>query len=141
MKGQARIINELLLFGIGAMLALSVASTLSYAVNTFSSRTQGEQYSYVGNMVSMAIVKSFICGKQGQCEIMTRLPEKISEERYIISFSGNNVSIIDFKTREMILSRLPTIDEISMLSGSATSSAEYIVIASNQNSINISREW
>lgn len=138
MLGQFRVINELLLFGIGALLALSVAGTLSFAVNSLQKQTEKDQYSVVANLVSMATTKTYICGEYGNCSLSVSIPQKLSDEKYIIRLS-DNISISNFRTGDEILIKAPELNKT--LNGFATSSARYFVLDFTDEGISLSREW
>ena len=89
MRGQFRVINELLLFGIGALIALSVAETVSFVVNSLQPQAEKNQYYMLANLVSMATTKMYICGQYGNCSLIVDIPQKLSEDRYLISILNN----------------------------------------------------
>ena len=137
MKGQFRVINELLLFGIGALLALSVAGTVSFAVDSLQKQTEREQYYMIANLVSMAATKTYICGEYGNCTLFIDIPQKLSDEKYIIHLSDNNVTISNFRTGDEIFIKAPKLDKT--LNGFTTSSARYFVLDSTNEDITLSR--
>jgi hypothetical protein len=136
MKGQFRVINELLLFGIGALLALSVAGTISFAVTSLQEQTERDQYYMIANLVSMATTKTYICGEYGNCTLTVDIPQKLSDEKYIVCLS-NNITISNFRTGEEIFIKAPKLNKT--LDGTSTSSARYFVLDSTEEAITLSR--
>ncbi len=137
MKGQFRVINEILLFGIGAVIAFSVAATLSFSVNSIQKQVQRDQYYFVTNLISLAMSKTYLCGEIADCELAVDIPKKLGDDRYTISLSDNNISISNLKTGEEF--KIKTINFGKDLKGSATSSARYFVLSSENNTITLSR--
>ncbi len=140
MRGQFRVINELLLFGIGALLALSVAGTISFAVDSLQKQTERDQYYMIANLVSMATTKSYLCNKltDADCNLVVDIPQKLSEEKYTIHLS-DNITISNFRTGEEIFIKAPKLNKT--LSGYITSSARYFVLNSTNEGITLSRRW
>ncbi len=140
MRGQFRVINELLLFGIGALLALSVAGTISFAVDSLQKQTERDQYYMIANLVSMATTKSYLCNKltDADCNLVVDIPQKLSEEKYTIHLL-DNITISNFRTGEEIFIKPPKLNKT--LSGYITSSARYFVLNSTNEGITLSRRW
>ncbi len=140
MRGQFRVINELLLFGIGALLALSVAGTISFAVDSLQKQTERDQYYMIANLVSMATTKSYLCNKltDADCNLVVDIPQKLSEEKYTIHLL-DNITISNFRTGEEIFIKAPKLNKT--LSGYITSSARYFVLNSTNEGITLSRRW
>ncbi len=140
MRGQFRVINELLLFGIGALLALSVAGTISFAVDSLQKQTERDQYYMIANLVSMATTKTYLCNKltDADCNLVVDIPQKLSEEKYTIHLL-DNITISNFRTGEEIFIKPPKLNKT--LSGYITSSAKYFVLNSTNEGITLSRRW
>ncbi len=138
MKGQHRVINELLLFGIGALITLSIAGTVASFVTSLQKQAQTEQYNIMSNLVSMATTKAYLCGKSSNCSITVEVPKKLSNARYTILLSKNYINVRNFRSNEGITRKLPNFKDI-LTNGLATSSAGYFVLTSTEDSIRISR--
>ena len=138
MKGQYRVINELLLFGIGALITLSIAGTVASFVTSLQKQAQTEQYYIMSNLVSMATTKAYLCGKSADCAITVDIPEKLSDARYTIILSNDHIKVRNFRNDEGITRKLLNFENIST-NGIATSSAGYLVVRSTEDSIIISR--
>ncbi len=140
MRGQFRVINELLLFGIGALLALSVAGTISFAVDSLQKQTERDQYYMIASLVSMATTKSYLCNKltDADCNLVVDIPQKLSEEKYTIHLL-DNITISNFRTGEEIFIKAPKLNKT--LDGISTSSARYFVLNSTNEGITLSRRW
>ncbi len=133
MKGQYRAINELLLFGIGAILAISAAVTVSTLVVPTQSQSQKEQYEMIANLVSMATTKTYLCSDYGDCNLSVEIPEKLSEDRYTIDLDNSQVSVSNFRTRAGINTQ--TIYYEKDVKGYATSSGRSFVVEGDNNII------
>jgi hypothetical protein len=133
MKGQYNVVNELLLFGIGAVLAISVAFTISNLIIPLKIHSQKEQYYIMSNLVSLAATKTYLCSKYGECILSVNIPEKLSEDRYSILVDNNDISVYNFKTRER--SSIEPIYYDINLEGFVTSSSRYFVFEGNEDLI------
>lgn len=137
MRGQFRVINEILLFAIGALLALSVAGIISFSVNSLREQTERDQYYAIANLVSMATTKAYLCGEYGDCDLLVEIPTRLSEEIYTIKLS-DNITVSNFRTGEEISIKAPNLDKT--LDRSSTSSVRYFILESTSDSILLSRE-
>ena len=138
MKGQHKAINELLLFGIGALITLSLAGTVASFVTSLQKQAQTEQYYIMSNLVSMATTKAYLCGKSADCSITAEIPKKLSDARYTVSLSKNYINVRNFRSDKGITRKLSNFEYIST-NGLATSSAGYFVLRSTEDSVRISR--
>lgn len=133
MKGQYRVINELLLFGIGAILAISVAAIISTLAIPIQTQSQREQYEMIANLVSLATTKTYLCSTYGSCELSVEIPEKLSEDRYRIVLDNYDLSISNLRTRKGITVQ-PVYYE-KTVRGFATSSGRNFVVKGNDKII------
>ena len=136
MKGQYRVINELLLFGIGAILAISVVTMISTLIIPVQSRSQKEQYEMVADLVSLATTKTYLCSNYGDCRLFVYIPEKLSGDRYRITLDNDQLSISNFRTQEDIT--LEPVYYEKTVKGFATSSGRRFVVEGD-NSIILSK--
>ena len=102
MKGQYQMINEMLLFGVSAVIVFSAAGVISFAVESMKAETQREQYTLTGDIVSMSLAKAYLCGKFSDCGIRSDLPERLSEDRYTIRVSEGRVQVTNFETAKTV---------------------------------------
>lgn len=135
MKGQYTVINEVLLFGIGAVIAFSVAGTVSFSVESIQNYAQRDQYHYTANLVSLAVSKVYLCGKVGDCELVVNIPRKLANDRYFISLSNDKITLSNLKTDEEF--SIDTMNLNKILKGTATSSARYFILSSQGNTITL----
>lgn len=126
MKGQYRVINELLLFGIGAILAISVAVIISTLVIPVQSQSQKEQYEMIANLASLATTKTYLCSNYADCSLSVDIPEKLSEDRYRISLDNDQISVSNLRTGEGIT--LEPVYYEKSVRGFATSSGRNFVV-------------
>ncbi|MGC9310744.1 MAG: hypothetical protein ACP5E4_03405 [Candidatus Aenigmatarchaeota archaeon] len=137
MKGQYRIINELLIFGITAAVIFSVAGIISFTTGSMKSQTQKEQYILMGDILSMAITKNHLCSQFADCSLSVDLPERLSEDRYTIELEGNSIEIANFETGEY--ARMPVIFFNETMEGFVTSSGRYFTIYHRNNTAVLAR--
>jgi hypothetical protein len=131
MKGQYIAMNELLLFGIGALLAITAAISISAIITPIEVQAQKGQYYLIANLVSLAATKTYLCGKQGECTLLVEIPEELSDDKYEIITSNSKIKVYNFRTREGI-SIIPPYFETSFI-GFATSSTKYFVLKGDGN--------
>jgi len=125
MKGQYRVINELLLFGIGAFLAIGVAAIITTLIIPIQTQAQRIQYYAIGNLVMLAAAKTYLCSEFGNCTLKVDIPERLSEDRYEIFLIQPEIKIYNMRTRKEL--SLPTIFFEKTLKGFATSSGRYFI--------------
>jgi hypothetical protein len=137
MKGQYRIINEILLFGITAGVIFSVAAVISFTTESMRVQTQKEQYTLMGDLISLSLTKAYICGKMSDCSITYEIPDRLSEDRYTITLSKGNVTITNFENGEFV--DVGTMDFRKNIGGFITSNGRYFVIENQNGSLLLSR--
>ncbi len=82
MKGQYRIVSELVLFGVGIMITIYVITNFNTVQNTVQDVTLKDQFEGIADTVSTAIIKAANCGN---CTVRFRVPDKVSDNIYKIS--------------------------------------------------------
>jgi hypothetical protein len=137
MKGQYQIINEILLFGMSAVIVFSIAGILSFATNSMNTQTQREQYSLMGNIASMAMTKAYICGKFADCSVSTEMPDKLSGVGYTMEFSRGNVRVANFETGTPI--SINTLDFKKNIGGFVASNGRYFRVSNENGTMLLSR--
>lgn len=137
MKGQYRIINEILLFGMSAIVVFSIAGVISFATDAMKAQTQREQYILMGNLASMAMTKAYICGKLAQCEFIAEIPDKLSEDSYTITLSRGQVEVANFQTGSPV--DVKAMDFKKNLGGFVTSNGRYFMLTSGNDTILLTR--
>jgi len=133
MKGQYVAINELILFGICALLTIAAAVSISAIITPIEMHAQKAQYYIIANLVSLASTKTYLCSKYGECTLTVDIPEELSNDKYEIRISNNDITVCNFRTKVGI-SIKPFYFEKS-LAGFATSSAKYFVLSGNNKLI------
>lgn len=126
MKGQYRIINEILLFGITAAIVFSVAGIISMATTSMKTQAQREQYYLMSDMVSLTMLRAHLCGQDAECSIVADIPDRLSEDRYIIETDDGHLTITNFQTGGGITTPLIRFDKEP--EGLVTSSAKYFIV-------------
>jgi hypothetical protein len=137
MKGQYRIINEILLFGIAAAIVFSVAGIIAFATASLKSQTQREQYYLMGDFLSLGLTKIHLCGDGAECRFISEIPGRLSEDRYTIELNGRTLTISNFETGQSI--QMETLDFNRTMKGFATSSGRHIVIDNIGGEVTLTR--
>jgi hypothetical protein len=81
MKGQYRIVSELILFGVGIMITTYVIVNFGSVQETVKDVTLRDQLESIADVVSTAIVKTSNCES---CVIRLSIPDKVSDSLYKI---------------------------------------------------------
>ncbi|MBN2095259.1 MAG: hypothetical protein JW727_04375 [Candidatus Aenigmarchaeota archaeon] len=137
MKGDFRIINEILLFGITAMVVFSVAALVSYSTAALKAQTQREQYFLMSDLASVALTKAYMCGKITDCSVLVMIPERLSEDRYTLSLENGKIQVSNFETGLGLEAN--TIDYQKNTVGFVTSNGRYFVIENRDDSLVLTR--
>ncbi|HLD85686.1 MAG TPA: hypothetical protein VI968_03965 [archaeon] len=127
MKGQIRIISEVLLFMVG----IAIASFVIYVFGNISSSVQvistGDQMKAVGNEVADAIIKA---SKNANTTIRVEVPMRLSGSPYSI-WVLDHVVVSDGKTTVYAeLFNITKSYDIIVLSGKISSAAQFVEIQS-----------
>ncbi len=91
MKGQFRIINEMLIFGIGIFLVVFVAQNFQAIQGPVSKISMQDQLTEVSDTISTAVIKAYTTGPGSSVKI--RLPSRISETAYSIKIQDNKLLV------------------------------------------------
>jgi hypothetical protein len=137
MKGQYRIINEILLFGITAGVVFSVAGVIAFATESMRTQTQKEQYTLMGDLASLALTKSYICGKLADCVVTSEIPDRLSEDRYTLTLYKGKITVTNFETGESV--DVSTLDFRTNTGGFITSNGRYFLMSNENDTILLTR--
>lgn len=86
MRGQYRIVLEIMLFGIGVGITSYVVASFSQLQRTVEGSAVQDQLTAVANAVSTAIVRSV----EENRTLFLSIPDKLSEKIYRITFQDDN---------------------------------------------------
>ena len=131
LKGQYIAVNELILFGICALIAVSAAVSISAIIIPIEKQAQKAQYYLIANLVSLAATKTYLCSNYGECTLTLEIPERLANDKYKIIISGDEVKVCNFAKNPCASSKLPYLGK--SFTGFATSSSKYFVIHSDGN--------
>ncbi|MBS3054226.1 MAG: hypothetical protein J4431_01690 [Candidatus Aenigmarchaeota archaeon] len=146
MKGQYRIIMEVLFFAIGILLASYMIISFSGVSDTVKGISTQNQLESVANSIKSAIAKS---SELPNAAIRVRVPATISESSYYMRLEseagGNCASSSDcylnvtISSGEGIREKIFNIvGDIDIISGFATSGSEFAEIRKEGNGIRLS---
>lgn len=140
MKGQFKIVNELLIFAIGigiAVVIIFIFQTVRDVTSNIAIKDQAEE---VANLLSSYILKANQSGSYYEARI--KLPEKIGGHNYYIKIKDKNgkaILAIVTSTGYSFSQELFNIDKNKIITETIPSSAEYIIISSNETNIFLNR--
>ncbi len=138
MKGQVRIISEILLFMVGIVITSFVIFTFTNIAAVSEERALKDQFGGVADALASSILKST---SNKNTTVRIQIPTKLSGKQYMIIFD-NAIIITDGKVK--IVKELFNITQsyniITSNNGRITSSAQYLAIRSDdKNNIIVSR--
>jgi tagatose-1,6-bisphosphate aldolase len=138
MKGQYRIINEIIIFTIGIAITSYVAFSFYGIQKNVSNITKTDQIESISNLVAAAIVKSAETGYDNT--ITLRIPKTISGSAYAVKARGNTLTVYYIKEPEInVTKQLFNINQTHNITGEIVSSSEYIEIQNTANNIKLKR--
>jgi len=137
MKGQYRIINEILLFGITAGVVFAVAGVISFSTESMRVQTQKEQYSLMGDLAALSLTKAYICGKMADCVVTSEIPDRLSEDRYTLTLYKGKITVTNFETGESM--DIGTLDFQTNVGGFITSNGRYFLMTNQNDTILLTR--
>ncbi|OYT58206.1 MAG: hypothetical protein DRO96_00860 [Candidatus Aenigmatarchaeota archaeon] len=135
MKGQYRIVSEVLLFGIGIGIAILVLTTYQTLSNSISKITFSDQLEGVSEIITSNIVKVF--ENKNVCWIVLEIPNKVSGREYKIVLDNKN-----YATAYLVISDYenPKIRVEKELFNISNNNIDYSEVLSTARYINISRD-
>ncbi len=135
LRGQIRIISEILLFMVGIVITSFVIFTFTNIAAVSEERALKDQLSGVGDTIASAIIKST---SNKNTSIKVQIPAKLSGRQYTIIF--DNAVIITDGNVEIIKELFNITESYNIIASSIQSSAQYLTIRSDdKNNIIISR--
>lgn len=127
MKGQYRIVKEILLFAIGIGIATFILVSFQSVYDNVSEITLKDQLVNVGDLVAGGLVKSV--ESDSQSVIRMQIPEDVSGEIYRIRLNGNVMTVEVYGNPDISVSR--NIFEYNAtydVKGDVVSTAKYIEV-------------
>lgn len=138
MKGQYRVIIEILLFGVGVAITSFVLISFSSVQENTSSISIEDQLDTVINLVINGIIKASLTENS---TIRIEIPETISGHTYKLYIENNkNITGIDMNDPRIKISKsIYNINESVLIEGEIVSSARLIEISYDGSKIIIQR--
>ncbi len=128
MKGQNKIINEMLLFALGISITAAVILNFQTVHNSANDTTIYSNFNNVANTVLNGITQ-VLNGDEGK--VVVRIPESISSEVYRIKISSDTLMISSIDDPSINITKdLFNISESHIIYGDVISSAQYVEIVS-----------
>ncbi len=135
MKGQHRIINEILIFTIGITITSFVLVSFQNISDGMSRIAVQDQLTSVSNLISSGIIK--VAGTQATVSL--RIPRDVSGMMYKIHLEDNTVTLYTIENPILVSRQIFNIGHPYIIKGEVFSSAEYIDIKSDVSGIVIER--
>ncbi len=143
MKGQYRIISEVLLFGIGIGIAILVLTTYQSLNKSIGKLTFYDQLEEVSNFVTASVVK--VSQTSGDSWLILEIPEKLSGREYKIILDNKTYSVAylivsDYRNSNIqVQKQLFNMTNDNIDYGEVLSTARYINISRCSGKIRIKR--
>ncbi|MCD6215988.1 MAG: hypothetical protein J7J92_02855 [Candidatus Aenigmarchaeota archaeon] len=141
MKGQIKIVNELLIFAIGMGIAVVIILIFQTVRDVTSQVAIKDQTEEVGNLISSYILKAN--QSNAYYEARLQIPEKIGGHKYYIDVKdkdGEAVLTLVSSSGYSFSQELFNIDKNKIITEKIASSAKYISISSDKNRIYLNRQ-
>jgi hypothetical protein len=135
MKGQYRIVGEILIFAIGIAITSFVIVSFQKVSDSVSRISIEDQLTSVSNLLSSGIVKA--AGTDST--IRLNIPREVSGMVYRISVKDDTIIISTANNLVSVSKQIFNIGHPYIISGDVFSSAEYIDIVSSDSNIMIKR--
>lgn len=138
MKGQYRLVGELLIFSIGIFIAYVSSTSLGNIEDMINSISTQDQLVAVSDFFSLAILKTYQAGENST--IRFTIPDYISGKSYRIrAYNGMLLVSLGSDERINVTHEIFNISSGKVIIGDLYSSSKYIIIKNNITAIEISR--
>lgn len=128
MKGQNKIVNEILLFALGISITAAIIINFQIVHNSANDTTIYSNFNNVANTVINGITQ-VLNGDEGK--VVVRIPDKISSEVYRIKISSDSLIISSIDNPSINITKdLFNISSSHIIYGDVISSARYVEIVS-----------
>jgi len=135
MKGQHRIVSEVMIFAIGVAITSFVVFSFQNISDSVSRISIKDQLTSVSNLIRSGIIKA--AGTDSI--IRLRIPKDVSGTIYKISLEDDDITISTIKEPVSVSKQIFNIGHPYIIRGEVFSSAEYIDIISSGSNIIIKR--
>ncbi|MEM7819574.1 MAG: hypothetical protein QXD48_01975 [Candidatus Aenigmatarchaeota archaeon] len=136
MKGQYRIITEIMLFAIGLSITSYIVISFGNVQEVMMNITMKDNMNDIANLILNGLIKSSM---NINSTIKLSIPEKISNEEYKISIKNDEIRISSLKTGVYIVRQLFNISQSYSINTEVVSMAKFIEIVNENNEIKIKR--
>lgn len=138
MKGQFRIVNEMLIFGIGVFLVVFVAQNFQAIQGPVSKVSIADQLAEISDSISTAVIKVYVTGEESSVSV--KVPSDVSGSSYAISIRENRLVIESVDAGVYVTSELFKIGDAYVniaAEDGLTGSTGYIIVSFNKTNIEI----
>lgn len=135
MKGQYKIVSEVLLFAMGVAITSFVVISFQNVRDSISEMSIEDQLGAVSNLLSSGIIKA----AEIDSIVRLRIPKDVSGMAYKVSLENNNITISTVEKPVFVSKQIFKIGHPYSIKGGIYSSAEYVDIVSSNLSITIKR--
>ncbi len=128
MKGQYRIVGEVLIFTVGILIAYYVIINFQVLQDATNEFAMSDQLSDVTNIISAAVVKAAM---NENSNIIISVPEKLSDNAYMITLQDDSLILSYLNTDIKATKKIFNINKKYVISGSVLSTAKFIEIVND----------
>ena len=141
MQGQFKIVSEVLIFGIGILIASFVLFNFTFVKNFVTDVAKSEQYDSVSNVIRTSMLKSMLANSS----VRVFIPPQIAQDSYTIGFGGRCdkrecfIEIVDLPTGENVQKEIFNINQSYNIIGSVASTGRDFEVVFNSTHIKLKR--
>ena len=133
MKGQNKIINEMLLFALGISIMAAVIINFQMVQKSSGETTIYSNFNNVANTVINAVIQ---VSEGAQGKIVVKIPDKIASKIYRIKVSSDKIVVSLFDDPDINITKdLFNISSSHIIYGDVLSSAQYVEIVSESTEL------
>lgn len=137
MKGQYRVVTEVMIFAIGVAITSYVVLSFSNVHDVATDLSLKDNMNGVANLVANAMIKSSI---NENSTIRLSIPDKISNYVYTITITGDEILIRSVEKPDIYVTKqLFNMSQNYIISGETVSSAKFIEIRLVGNELRLKR--
>ncbi len=138
MKGQYRIIKEVILFAIGVGIAVFVLFSFSKLEKDIEVVTMQNRMRVIASDIRNAIFKLYESGANST--IYLEIPEKLGDNVYVIKLIDDNITLFLYDNPKInVTEKIFNISQDNLISGEVASISKYIEITRSGSNIILRR--
>ena len=136
MKGQERIIGEILIFAIGLAITSFVVVNFDSVEQSIDAISSTDQLDRIADVVQAAVVKVSLAG---DATVRLHVPAQISANDYRIQLVDDHVLVSLLDNETQVTRKIFNINKKYVISGNVVGSAEYVEVTATGNQLMLAR--